>query len=61
MSFTFKLQSPKAVNKYSAEAGLLTYSPFALPSRPPSRWLSGLESVANWMGNGYGAYSCGTV
>jgi hypothetical protein len=54
-SFTFKLQSPKAMNTVYAEAGLLTYSPFARPSR---RVLSG-----QWlrMGNGFGAYSCGTV
>jgi len=53
--FTSKLQSPKAMNKYRAEAGLLTYSPFARPSRPgdAGQWLR--------MGNGYGAYSCGTV
>lgn len=34
MSFTFKLQSPKAMNNIYAEAGLLTYSPPARPSRP---------------------------
>jgi hypothetical protein len=54
-SFTLKLQSPKAMNTIYAEAGLLTYSPFA---DLPVRWLadSGL-----WNGIGYGAYSCGTV
>jgi len=41
MSFTFKLQSPKAMNTISAMAGLLTYSPFALPSHPlvSGQWL----------------------
>jgi len=34
-SFTLKLQSPKAMNTVYAEAGLLTYSPFAgLPACP---------------------------
>jgi len=54
-SFSFKLQSPKAVNTIYALAGLLTYSPFARPSRPLTngQWL--------WIDYGYGAYSCGTV
>jgi len=34
MSFTFKLQSPKAMNNIYAEAGLLTYSPLC-PAFPP--------------------------
>lgn len=32
--FTFKPQSPKAMNNNSALAGVLTYSPCALSSRP---------------------------
>jgi hypothetical protein len=33
-AFTFKPQSPKAMNNIYALAGLLTYSPFARSSRP---------------------------
>jgi hypothetical protein len=40
------------MNKYNAEAGLLTYSPFALPSRPgysgqwPLEWATVTELTA---------------
>jgi len=55
LGFTFKLQSPKAMNNICAMAGLLTYSPFARPSHPlvSGQW--------QWLGYGFGAYSCGTV
>lgn len=55
-SFTFKLQSPKAMNTIYAEAGLLTYSPFARPSRPDF-----VGTVAIEWAMVFGAYSCGTV
>ena len=47
-----KLQSPKAVNNYNALAGLLTYSPFVLPSHPelsgqwPIEWTTVMELTA---------------
>ena len=48
-----KLQSPKAVNNYNALAGLLTYSPFVLPSHPelksgqwPIEWTMVMELTA---------------
>ena len=48
----FKLQSPKAMNNYNALAGLLTYSPFVLPSHPelsgqwPIEWTTVMELTA---------------
>jgi len=46
-SFTLKLQSPKAMNNISALAGLLTYSPFARPSRPVPIAIGIRGTVAN--------------
>jgi len=52
--FSFKLQSPKAMNKY-AVAGLLTYSRLScLPIRQGEQWLKEWITVT-------GEYSSGSV
>jgi hypothetical protein len=46
LGFTFKLQSPKAMNNINAQAGLLTYSPFARPSRP---FIGAVAMIGLWL------------
>jgi len=48
MDFTFKLQSPKAMNNISAWAGVLTYSP-SRPAFPPLHFKDSDNKNGQWL------------